>query len=87
MGVQAFYAVKRLNLCLYSWATKDLRIVQCLCFPTDLVFVKSPSEAAALMAGVSGPTVSDKILLGLDPLGSGWLSHPPRTTQNPGSSK
>lgn len=57
VGVQAFYTGQHLKLCLCSWATKELRLMQCFCFPTDLDFVKSPSEAAALMAGFSGPVV------------------------------
>lgn len=57
VGVQAFYTEQLLKLCLCSWATKELKLMQCFCFPTDLVFVKSPPEAAALMAGISGPAV------------------------------
>lgn len=47
------------------------------CFPTDLIFVKNPSEAAALTAGTSAP-VGGRDPVGWDPLGSGRHAGPPR---------
>lgn len=73
--VQVFYNVERLNLRLRSWATKDLKLMECFCFQTNLVFLKNLSEAA-LMADISG-RIAGQDPGGTGPLCSDWGSRPP----------